>query len=111
MKKVSQETAGKSNFDSLHDEDLVAIKRQIVLWGETYGPKIWQYLFDIAFFRLAKHQGFEYTNSLLTETRKALKRSMGSHTLSWFHRCKRQAKKAELRAKAEKLQQQSAEAA
>ena len=109
MSKSLQEISESTS--PLHDEELDAIKHQIVLWGETYGPKIWQYLFDIAFFRLVKYQGFEYANSLLTETRKALKRSMGSHVLGWIYRCKRQAKKGELEAKAERPQQPQVEAA
>ena len=109
MTKSLQEISESTS--PLHDEELDAIKRQIVLWGETYGPKIWQYVFDVAFFKLAKYQGFEYANSLLTETRKALKRSMGSSTLSWFHRCKRQAKKAEAQSKTEKSLQNLAEVA
>ena len=109
MTKSLQETSERAS--PLHDKDLAAIKRQVTIWGEAYGSKIWLYLFDITFFKLAKYQGFEYANSLLTETRKALKTSMGSHTLSWFHRCKRQAKKAELQAKAEESAQPQVEAA
>lgn len=111
MKKLSQENAGKANFNPLHDKDLASIKRQVFLWGEIYGPKIWLYLFDITFFKLAKHQGFLYANELLTSTRKALKRSVGSHSLTWFHRRKRQAKKSELQGEAEKSQQDLVEAA
>lgn len=109
MTKILHEISESAS--PLHDKDLAAIKRQVTIWGEIYGPKIWLYLFDITFFKLAKQQGFEYTNSLLTETRKALKRSMGSHALGWIYRCKRQAKKAELRAKAEKSLQNLAEVA
>ena len=108
MKKILHEVQENANFDPLFEQDLVAIKDQLIAWDNRYGNNtVSQYLFDVAFFRLVKHRGFRYANDLLTATRKALKRSVGSHSLTWHHRCKKQA----IKAKTEELAQQNSVAA
>lgn len=108
MDKILHEIKESTSFEPLCDEDLATIKDQLAAWDNRYGKNtVSQYLFDVAFIQLVKHRGFQYANDLLTETRKALKRSVGSHSLTWYQRCKRQA----IKAKTEELVQQNSEAA
>ena len=107
-----QESVKNTSVSPLLEKDLDLIREQLTEWDNQYGSNtISQYLYDVAFFRLVKHQGFLYANDLLTETRKALKRSVGSHNLTWYQRCKNQAKKAKLQTKAEESAQPQVEAA
>ena len=108
MKKILHEIQENANFDPLFEQDLVAIKDQLIAWDNRYGNNtVSQYLFDVAFIQLVKHQGFQYANDLLTETRKALKRSVGSHSLTWYQRCK----KAKAQSGADESEQPQVEAA
>ena len=74
-----QERDEPAKVTPLFPENLAAIRQQVALWDETYGPgKVACWLFDIAFHRLYRANGFKFASKLLTETRYALKRSEGS---------------------------------
>lgn len=108
MQKLSQGSTNNTSLDPLLNEDLAAIKEQLTAWDSQYGNNtVSQYLFDVAFFQLVKHQGFQYANDLLTATRKSLKRSVGSHSLTWYQRCK----KAKAQSGADESEQPQVEAA
>lgn len=84
--------------DFLTSRGLALIERQLAHWDLKYGnSKVSQWLFDIAFFRLYKAYGYKYANDLLTETRKALRRSEGNRKLMRYWRGDKYAAIAELK--------------
>lgn len=90
MSRILQESTNNTSLDPLFDKDLVAIRKQLVEWEQTFGSgKVALWLFDTAFHQVYPAKGFEFTNKLLTQTRHSLKRSEGARNLEWFRRCKK----------------------
>ena len=75
-------------FNSMFNENLTEIGRQVTLWGQQFGNAVVsQYLFDVAFHQLYESEGYEFANGLLTKTRHALKRSEKSRGVTYPMRC------------------------
>lgn len=103
-----QGSTNNTTISPLFDQKLAEIEQQLALWDQQFGDAIIsQWLFDVAFHRLYRSNGFESANELLTQTRRSLRRSEGSVSLDWRRRCK----KAEAQAKAEGSEQPQVEAA
>ena len=110
-KQVCQETTTIATISPLFEPELTEIRVKLAEWDKTFGSTIIsQWLFDVAFHRLYQANGFESANALLTQARYTLRRAEGPTSLGWLRRIKKQAK-AEAQSKAEKLLQDSAEAA
>ena len=87
---IPQETSANAKLTPLFSQDLAAIKRQLSEWDRTFGHgKVALWLFDTAFQQLHESKGFKFTNELLTQTRRGLKKAEGSKYLGHSKRRKR----------------------
>lgn len=89
MSKIPQ-TPKNTNSAPLFSQDLASIKNQVSEWDRIFGPgKVSQWLFDVAFNQIHEAKGFKFTNELLTQTRRGLKKAEGSKYLGRSKRRKR----------------------
>ena len=85
-----QKPQQNTNPAPLFCQDLAAIKSQVSEWDQIFGPgKVALWLFDAAFSQLHKTKGFKFSNELLTQTRRGLKKAEGSKYLGRSKRRKR----------------------
>ena len=90
MNKIPQFPTENTKLAPLFSQDLAAIKDQLGEWDRIFGPgKVALWLFDAAFHQLHEAKGFKFTNELLTQTRRGLKRAEGSRYLGHVRRHKR----------------------
>ena len=82
MNKIPQKPLKNTISAPLYSQDLATIKGQLSEWDQKFGPgKVALWLFDTAFHQLHESKGFEFTNALLTATRRGLKKAEGSKYL------------------------------